>query len=66
MQRMRYYLTRLEVAEELGCSANQVTRLLRSGALQGLLVSTPESKRKKYLITKTELVKYKKNNRYVC
>lgn len=59
---MRYYLTRLEVAEELGCSANQVTRLLRSGALQGLLVSTPDSKRKKYLVAKPELVKYKKNN----
>lgn len=62
MQRMRYYLTRLEVAEELGCSANQVTRLLRSGAIKGLLVSTPESRRKKYLVAKPELVKYKKNN----
>ena len=63
---MRYYMTRLEVARELGCSVNQVSRLLRCGALEGLLVSVPESRRKKYLITKNELVKYKKNNRYVC
>ena len=33
--------------------------------LDGLLVSVPDSKRKKYLITQKELVKYKKNNRYV-
>lgn len=62
---MRYYMTRQEVARELGCSPNQVSRLLRGGALDGLLVSVPDSKRKKYLIAQKELIKYKKNNRYV-
>lgn len=59
---MRYYLTRDDVADALGCSPNQVSRLLRAGALEGLLVSVPESKRKKYLVSKDQLKKYKKNN----